>query len=130
MTTRLLVIYLLSIFSLGLSYGQATDEEVTSVNVDKLMDLSLEDLMNIPVITPTQSLQKSKHAPATVLVVTGDQIKLRGYRNLAEVLNDLPDIKVNDKSDPQIQHCQCKGCLPAGSLRDLTGWSENFFAYQ
>jgi outer membrane receptor for ferrienterochelin and colicin len=66
-----------------------------------LFDMSLEDLLNIRVITPTKSLQKSGKAPATVLVVSSDQIKIRGYRNLAEVLNDLPDMMVHDKSDPQ-----------------------------
>lgn len=72
-----------------------------TLRMEKLLNMSFEDLMNITVITPSQNLQKSGEAPATVLVITKDQIKLRGYRNLAEVLNDLPDVTINDKSDPQ-----------------------------
>jgi outer membrane receptor protein involved in Fe transport len=72
-----------------------------TLKLDKLLDLSFEDLMNVTVVTPTRNSQKQEQAPATVLVITKDLIELRGYRNLAEVLNDLPDFLVKDKSDPQ-----------------------------
>lgn len=102
MVKRLLPLFLLFTFQISWVYGQHISlEDTVSLKGDELLNLSLEDLMNIRVITPTQSLLKSNSAPATVLVVTGDQIKLRGYRNLAEILNDLPDFKIDDKSDPQ-----------------------------
>ncbi|MBT1708755.1 TonB-dependent receptor [Fulvivirgaceae bacterium PWU5] len=72
-----------------------------TLKLDKLLNLSFEDLMNVTVVTPTRNSQKQEQAPATVLVITKDLIELRGYRNLAEVLNDLPDFLVKDKSDPQ-----------------------------
>ena len=72
-----------------------------TISVKRLLDLSFEDLMNVRVITPTQNLQNSRRAPATVMVVTMDQIKIRGYRNIAEILNDLPDFVIHNKSDPQ-----------------------------
>jgi hypothetical protein len=50
--------------------AQPTDEpDTVKVNLNKLLDLSFEDLMNVKVITPTQNLQKSMQAPATVKVV-------------------------------------------------------------
>jgi outer membrane receptor for ferrienterochelin and colicin len=70
-------------------------------NPKDLESLSLEALLNVKVTTVSKTSQKAEQAPATVIVVTAEQIRLRGYRNLAEVLNDLPDFKVNDKSDPQ-----------------------------
>jgi outer membrane receptor for ferrienterochelin and colicin len=84
-----------------MSVAQTSETDSITTSFDKLLKLSFEDLMNVSVITPTQSLLKSKQAPATVVVVTSEQIKLRGYRNLAEILNDLPDFIVNDRSDPQ-----------------------------
>jgi outer membrane receptor protein involved in Fe transport len=75
--------------------------QADTLNIDKLLGLSFEDLMNVSVFTATQSLQKTSEAPATVLVITMEQIRRRGYRSLAEVLNDLPDFSVYDKSDPQ-----------------------------
>lgn len=64
--------------------------------------MSLEDLLNVRITTASKVSQKAGEAPATVIVITNKQIKTRRYRNLAEVLNDLPDVKVNDKSDPQV----------------------------
>lgn len=64
--------------------------------------MSLADLLNVKIITASKNVQKASDAPATVMVISAKQIKTRGYRNLAEVLNDLPDVKVNDRSDPQI----------------------------
>jgi outer membrane receptor protein involved in Fe transport len=57
--------------------------------------------MNVSVVTPTLNAQMSDQVPATVKVVSREQIKIRGYRNLAEVLNDLPNVTIQDKSDPQ-----------------------------
>lgn len=79
----------------------AQETDTTKIKTERLLNMSFEDLMNVRVITATQSLQKSSQVPATVLVVTMDQIRMRGYRNLAEIVNDLPDFIVNDKSDPQ-----------------------------
>lgn len=66
-----------------------------------LEHLSLEDLLNVKITTVSKTSQKAGQAPATVIVVTAEQIRTRGYRNLAQILNDLPDFKVDDKSDPQ-----------------------------
>lgn len=56
-------------------------------------------LLNTPVVTASKTAQKAGDAPATVTVVTQEQIKRRGYRSLLQVLGDLPDIKVDYRSD-------------------------------
>ncbi|ELR68371.1 receptor, putative [Fulvivirga imtechensis AK7] len=81
--------------------GFAQEENDRLLESEDLLTMPFEELMNVRVITPTRNLQQTNQAPATVVVVTKDQIKLRGYRTLAEVLNDLPDFAVYDKSDPQ-----------------------------
>jgi outer membrane receptor for ferrienterochelin and colicin len=68
-------------------------------NTQDFQTLSLEDLLNVKITTVSKSSQSVGEAPATVIVISAKQIKTRGYTNLTEVLNDLPDIKVNDKSD-------------------------------
>src|SRR5687768_13809445 len=71
----------------------AQDAELTDtvkIKADKLLSMPFEDLMNVRVVTATKSLQQTGQVPATVLVITKEQIKLRGYRNLGEILNDLP----------------------------------------
>ncbi len=57
-----------------------------------LRTLSLEELMNIEVETVTSaSRQKQKvtEAPASVTIITADDIKAFGYRTLADILNSV-----------------------------------------
>jgi outer membrane receptor for ferrienterochelin and colicin len=79
----------------------AMPHDIVAQDKTDLTSMSLADLLNVNVTTASKVSQKAGEAPANVIVITANQIRTRGYRNLAEVLNDLPDIKVNDKSDPQ-----------------------------
>lgn len=53
---------------------------------DALQGLSLADILNIDVITVSKKEQKSSDAPAMIYVVTENNIKNRGYRNLQDLL--------------------------------------------
>jgi outer membrane cobalamin receptor len=64
----------------------------TVPNVNKLLQLSLEELMNIQVITATGTSQSITEAPSTMNVITAKQIKERGYQQLEDVLRDIPGI--------------------------------------
>jgi len=58
--------------------------------------MSLEELMSIQVqdvSTASKRTEKATAAPGTVIVVTAQEIKLRGYRFLHEVLRDLPGME-------------------------------------
>jgi len=63
---------------------------------DGFMELSLEELMKVKVITATKNQQPITKAPATVLVVTAEQIEARNYRSLLDVIQDLPGFVIND----------------------------------
>ena len=56
-------------------------------------------LLNTPITTASRFAQKSGDAPATVNVITAEQIRRRGYRSLLQVLQDLPDFKVEYRAD-------------------------------
>ncbi len=64
-------------------------------NVDQLLELSLEELLNVNVTTATKTSVKVDETPAMVDIITHQQIKQRGYRHLADVLNDI----VNNHED-------------------------------
>lgn len=67
-----------------------------------ILNLTLEELMNVEVITTSRTtLQKSEQAPATILIITAQQIEDRGYMSLFDVLMDLPDIKTDRLNDPR-----------------------------
>jgi iron complex outermembrane receptor protein len=66
--------------------------------LDKVFESSLRDLMEMEVVTPSKTAQKVSDAPGTVIVVTKQQIKERGYVNLVDLLEDLPGVDVSHKS--------------------------------
>jgi outer membrane receptor protein involved in Fe transport len=63
----------------------------------KLEELSLKELLSVKVTTASRTAIELGLTPATVLLVTKEQIKIRGYQSLLDVLLDLPDVKVDDK---------------------------------
>jgi outer membrane receptor for ferrienterochelin and colicins len=73
--------------------------ETNAPSLDRLADLSLEALSQIPIATVTGASryeQKETQAPATVYVVTGDEVKKQGYRTLAEMLESVTGFYVSD----------------------------------
>jgi outer membrane receptor protein involved in Fe transport len=71
------------------SYGQQ--------DTAKLDKLSLAELLDVKVVTASKTSQNSGKVPATVTVIGKDQIRMRGYQSLLDLITDLPDMKVDDK---------------------------------
>jgi outer membrane cobalamin receptor len=69
------------------------------VKTADLANATLEELMNIPVTTATRASETLANAPARMQVITEEQIRIRGYRSLRELLEDLPDFKVDLAGD-------------------------------
>ncbi len=72
--------------SVVMLYG-SIDYVSSQVDTTKIpyLEMSLEDLLNIKVISASKMVEKSSDAPATIHLITEDQIKTRGYTNLEEV---------------------------------------------
>ncbi len=66
----------------------------TSVESDlaRIMPLSLTELINLPVVTASRQLETRDQTPSHILVITREQIRERRYRNLADLLEDLPGV--------------------------------------
>ncbi|NJK84199.1 MAG: hypothetical protein HC912_10780, partial [Saprospiraceae bacterium] len=65
-------------------------------------NITIEELMSTNVTTMSRTgNQKTTEAPATILTITADQISRRNYQSLAELLQDLPDVKIDHLSDPR-----------------------------
>lgn len=65
---------------------------------DDFLSLSLEDLLNVQVITSSKYLEKSVDSPANIHVITAKQINDRGYKNIADLLRNLPGIDIQEYS--------------------------------
>ncbi|MEM6532360.1 MAG: TonB-dependent receptor [Myxococcota bacterium] len=65
------------------------DDAVT--DVESVVDFSLEALLETEFETATKTKRSLREVASIVEVVTATQIRQRGYRHLADVLNDLPN---------------------------------------
>ncbi|MCZ7602902.1 MAG: TonB-dependent receptor [Melioribacteraceae bacterium] len=80
------LISLLIIFAILLnSKISAQEDELT-----KLLQLDLEELTDLKIISATKRLNRISEVPATVRVIKTDEIKENGYLTLEEILSDLP----------------------------------------
>ncbi len=66
--------------------------------IKQYMDMSIEELMEIEVdsvYTASRYKQKVSEAPSSVTVITGEEIRRFGYRNLAEVLQSVRGLYIS-----------------------------------
>lgn len=77
----------------------------TADEVDNLFDLSLEELMEVKVVTAASGFeQKVTQAPATVTVVTHKEWQARGARSLSDVLMSIPGVHVGKPQGDFMHH--------------------------
>ncbi len=84
----LLVMCQISTISSGLA-----ETEAPLSDRDDFFDMSLEELVNIKITTASRISEAISDAPATVHVVTKQDIRKRGYATLADVLRDVPGME-------------------------------------
>ena len=62
--------------------------------IGRVAEMPLEALLNMEVETATKTATGIRQIPNRVLVVTGEEIRRRGYRYLIELVENLPGIQV------------------------------------
>lgn len=62
---------------------------------------TMSDLLNMSVTTATDTEQDLADVPATTYVFTQDDIRARAYHSLIELLMDVPEIEIQDRSVPE-----------------------------
>lgn len=73
-------------------------------DVSQLLGLSLEELMNISIVTASKREESIQSTPSTVTVVTQQQITDRHYINLIDLLQDLPGFDIQKATDETRYH--------------------------
>lgn len=71
---------------------QSKSQENQSLKIQELYDLSIEELLNIEVITASRYKQSIIDAPGVISVLTADEIEKFGAMNLFEILNRMPNL--------------------------------------
>ena len=78
-----------------LSFLNFAFSQTDTTSVDDYLDMDLEALMNIEVVTASKSGEKISDAPATIQVITSEQIKQYGWRDLKDVFRAIPGVDVS-----------------------------------
>lgn len=73
----------------------------TDAGVKDLFNISLEDLLNVGIVSASKKKQSVSDAPAMAYVFTKEQILSRGYTNLLDLLEDVPEVEVQRNSTPE-----------------------------
>jgi outer membrane receptor for ferrienterochelin and colicins len=83
---------------LGLAAGSAggipTATAAEVLTQHRLEHLTLEELMNVEITSASNSPERLPEAPATVIVITKEEIDRRGYTEVSQILDDLPGMDV------------------------------------
>lgn len=96
MLTKNLVIFILFVLlSMAEITAWASSESKDSVHPKKdLLQLSLEELMNVAIVSASKKKQKLADAPAAVFVITSDDIRRSGATSIPEALRMAPGVQV------------------------------------
>lgn len=91
-------------------------QEIDTTSTEALFDLSLEDLMDIEIVSAVRQNQNIIDAPSIVSVITEKQIKERGYLSVDEALNSIAGYDViTDHFQPNLGIRGINGGLRAWS---------------
>lgn len=77
---------------LGLAGQPLWAQESLEADAQRLMELSLQDLIATPLVTASRQQETRDQTPAQIMVITRAQIRERRYRNLADLMQDLPGV--------------------------------------
>src|SRR5258706_3665995 len=93
----------------ALSFVASAAAAATLPTTGELADLSLDQLANIEVTSVSKKGERLSEAPASIFVITGEEIRRAGATSLAEALRLAPNL--------QLSHGSPTGyTLPAGAI--------------
>ncbi|RMH69979.1 MAG: TonB-dependent receptor [Gemmatimonadetes bacterium] len=73
--------------------GLSSGEDLNDAQ-DELSFYELENLLDVEILTASNTAEKLSEAPATVIVLTQEDLQQRGYTEVSHILDDLPGMEV------------------------------------
>ena len=81
-------------------FSNSKKESKKKSKTDRLFEMSLEELMNVKISTAGKRPQRIGDIPASVVLITREDIETFGYSTLTEILNDIPGLySINDYAE-------------------------------
>ncbi|MDP6776878.1 MAG: TonB-dependent receptor plug domain-containing protein, partial [Candidatus Latescibacteria bacterium] len=107
--------------ALSVVFGSIGQGHAQEEDLDQLLDMGLEALMDLEVVTASKKPQTVAEAPANIAVITREMIERRGYRTLEEALRDLPgfDFTTSQPSGEYPTHFIFRGITDVGQTKTL-----------
>lgn len=90
---------ILTLFVIFLSLTVFSQTDTTKVK--DIFDMTLEELMQLEVVTASKTSQKITDAPANVVVINRRQIVELNYSCLSDLLDDVQQIEIQRKTNIQ-----------------------------
>jgi outer membrane receptor protein involved in Fe transport len=88
------------IFSFAMNVPLYAQEEKEEEETEDIEDFSLEELLDVEITTAGKRAEKIGEIPASVVLVTREDVEKYGYQTLAEVLENIPGLySTNDYVD-------------------------------
>ena len=92
-------------------------KEIQNEDQKKLEQMTLEELLSVEVTTAGKKKEKIGEIPASVVVITRQDIEKYGYQTLSEILANIPGLYFTD--DYLTQNIGIRGFWTVDSLRDI-----------
>jgi iron complex outermembrane recepter protein len=100
------------------SIGSAAWAQTDSQNSANLMDMSLEDLMNVKVVSASKKSENLFDAPLSASVLTRDEIQKAGATSIMEALRLMPGLIVRQSTNGNYDiHIRGLDNVPPNSLQ-------------
>jgi outer membrane receptor protein involved in Fe transport len=114
MVKKLLFVMLVGVFVFTINSPIFAQEEREAEDIE---EFSLEELLNVEITTAGKQPEKIGEIPASVILVTREDIEKHGYQTLGEVLGNIPGLyQINDYF---IQNFGIRGFYTVDSLRNM-----------
>lgn len=92
--------------------------EIDSDKVKEIYELSFEELMEVKIVTAGKNPQKVQNTPASITIITRDEIARFGYVDIYDILRNVPGVyEINSRAFPGVSY---------GIRGYWTGWQRNF----
>jgi outer membrane receptor for ferrienterochelin and colicins len=95
-STLVVVIIIFFIVNQITLLSQEQEETGKKTKMDKLFKMSLEELMNVRITTAGKTAEKISDIPASVVLITREDIETYGYTSLTEILANIPGLFYTD----------------------------------
>ncbi|MCK5148580.1 TonB-dependent receptor [bacterium] len=83
------------VFFFLLQFTPCSSQEINKIQLNDLVNMSIEELMDIKIVTASKHEQRFIEAPATMEIITSEQIRQRGYVDVEQLLHDLPGFDIS-----------------------------------